>query len=79
MLIKNYKKINKFLNVYYSYLRLNMLTHILSNKNKIQLKDIKKYCIYTFRNRSVFSSMKMSRHTYKKFLDNRTYSNIYIK
>jgi hypothetical protein len=79
MIIKNYKNINNFLNTYFSRLRLNFLVNLLSKKKKIKLKESKNFCIYTYRNRSVFSSMKMTRHTYKNFLDNRTFSNIYIK
>ena len=81
MLIKNSNIITKFLSCNYLH---NNLNFNLSVQNLINLKVLllfnnKNYCIFTQRYRSVYSSYKMSRYKLKDFLDNRTFSNIFIK
>lgn len=81
MLIKNSNIVTKFLSSSYKskalYFNLSIQNLIISKNLKIY--NFKNYCIYTHRFRSVFSSFKMSRYKMKEFLDNRTFSNIYVK
>lgn len=55
------------------------LIYILKKQKSILLFNKKNYCIYTHRRRSVFSSFKMCRHQLKKFFDDRSFSNLYVK
>ncbi len=66
----------------WSFNKTLIFSYIIANlkeKKQIYTFEKKKHCIYTYRNRSVFSSFKMCRHQLKKFLDARTFSNINIK
>lgn len=81
MLIKNSNIVIKFLACIYKTKNLyfNLAVQNLILMKSLKFYKFKNYCIYTHRFKSVFSSYKMSRYKMKEFLDNRTFSNIYIK
>lgn len=81
MIIKNSNISIKYFKPIYTenLLKVNLNTQILLQKGKLKLFNTKAYCIYTHRYRSVFSSYKMSRHQMKKFFDEQTFSNMYVK
>ena len=81
MLIKNSNISLKYflnMNLFSTDDRRLLIFKLYSRKYMINLNK-KNYCIYTGRNRSVYSFYKMSRHKLKSFLDNRTFSNIFVK
>jgi hypothetical protein len=81
MMLKNSKislKYVKNFNITRTFF-FNFLIYNLKKKNKIIEYDFKNYCIYTHRYRSVFRSFKMCRHQLKYFLDNNTFSNVFVK
>lgn len=72
--LKYIRNLNINKTLIFSYITANLKT-----KKKMYYFEKKNFCIYTHRNRGVFSSFKMCRHQLKKFLDARTFSNINIK
>ena len=81
MILKNSNIIIKYLSKIYNYKQLtfNLLLQQLVKENFLKIFNNKNFCIYTYRYRSVFTSHKMSRYKLKEFLDNRTFSNIFVK
>nr|BDB10257.1 hypothetical protein [Actinophrys sol] len=81
MIIKNFNiSLKYFLNMnIVSTDARRLLVYKLYNRKLIKKINTKNYCIYTGRYRSVYSFYKMSRHQLKSFLDNKTFSNIFVK
>jgi hypothetical protein len=81
IILLNYTKILNYLKKKTTLTKvvLNLIYQYYQIKGQTLKIDSGTFCIYTYRNRSIFNNYKMSRHKLKMFLDYRSISNIYVK